>query len=290
MRNYLIAVSSTCDTDREWLDEHQIPVLSYSFEIDGKAYPDDCREETRRHFYALMREGKLPNTSQITPYAYLTFFRELVSQKRPVLYLEMDSAISGSYSNACQAAAMLKEEDPKSELYVLDTRSITMGFSLLLKRLVKMQEEGASFEEVKTFAEDNCKKVIHRFFVDDLSWLQRGGRLSNASAFIGTLLSVKPLIYLDEEGKLIAAAKVRGRQKAIHELLEKAAAEIGTDYDQEIIVGHSDCPEDGKKWEETVRERFPKASVSLQELGPVIGSHVGPGFLSIVYFAEERRA
>ena len=290
MRNYLIAVSSTCDTDREWLDEHQIPVLSYSFEIDGKAYPDDCREETRRHFYALMREGKLPNTSQITPYAYLTFFRELVSQKRPVLYLEMDSAISGSYNNACQAAKMLKEEDPKSELYVLDTRSITMGFSLLLKRLVKMQEEGASFEEVKTFAEDNCKKVIHRFFVDDLSWLQRGGRLSNASAFIGTLLSVKPLIYLDDEGKLIAAVKVRGRHKAIHELLEKAAAEIGTDYDQEIIVGHSDCLEDGKKWEEAVRERFPKASVSLQELGPVIGSHVGPGFLSIVYFAEQRRA
>lgn len=291
MSEFIIATASTCDIDREWLDTHDVPVISYTFEIDGTVYTDDCREETRRTFWSLMREGKTPNTSQINSYVYFEFFKELLSEGKPVIFADMDRAISNSYSNSLAAADLVRREMPDAELVVLDTRCITMGLSLLVKNMVAMKEAGASFEEVTAWARENGPKTAHRFMVDDLQWLRRGGRLSNAEAVVGSLLSIKPLICLDEEGRLVAYEKVRGRKKAVRTLLESAAEEIGTGSGLQVIVGHSDIPEEGEEWKQMVTEQFPDAkSVELMELGPVIGAHVGPGFLSIVYIADQRKA
>ena len=290
MDRYIIATASTCDLDRSWLEEHHIPVISYTFEIDGKIYRDDCRPETRRTFYSRMREGRLPNTSQINSYAYYEVFKDLVEDGETVIFVDMDRAISNSYANSIAAAEMIKEEYPEADLHIMDTRCITMGLAFLLKKMVAMKESGASAQEVIDWCETNCVKIAHRFMVDDLQWLRRGGRLSNASAIVGSLLSIKPLIYLPEDGKLVAYEKVRGRKKAIRTLLESVINDIGEAEGMELIVGHSDDPEEGQAWLEMVREQFPKAkSVELMELGPTIGAHVGPGFLSIVYLAEERR-
>lgn len=290
MGNYVIATSSTCDIEREWLDAHHVPVISYSFEIDGQIYKDDCREATRRRFYSTMREGKLPNTSQINSYAYYEFFKDLIEDGEAVVFVDMDRAISNSYANSLAAADMIRDEYPDAQLYIMDTSCITMGLAFLIKKLVAMKENGASKEEVMDWCSSNAKKIAHRFMVDDLQWLRKGGRLSNASAIVGSLLSIKPLIYLPEDGSLVAYEKVRGRKKALRTLLDSVIRDVGEAEGMEFIVGHSDTPEEGEAWKQTVMEQFPKAkSVELMELGPTIGSHIGPGFISIVYLAEERR-
>jgi len=291
MADFIIATASTCDIDRYWLDEHNIPVISYTFTLNDQIYVDDCKEETRRIIYNAMVEGTQPNTSQITTYNYYEFFMSLVKQNKPVLFIDMDKAISASYNNSINAAEMVKEEYPNAQLEIIDTRCITMGLALLLKNCIRLRDEGKSFEEVTAWAKENGPKIAHRFMIDDLQWLRRGGRLSNASAIVGSLLSIKPLIYLPDDGTLIAYNKVRGRKKAIKELLASAKNDLGDGNNKDIIVGHSNCLEDGEEWQKLVQETFPNAkSVTLMELGPTIACHIGPGFLSIVYLTDERRA
>jgi len=289
MRDFIIATASTCDIDRDWLDDHEIPVISYTFTVDGKIYIDDCRDATRRAIYQAMREGKQPNTSQITTYNYYEFFKKLLSEGKPVVFVDMDKSISASYNNSIHAKEMIEEEMPEAKLVILDTRSITMGLAFLLKHMIAYADQGKSFDEVVAWANTNAVKISHRFMIDDLQWLRRGGRLSNASAIVGSLLSIKPLIYLNDDGLLVAYDKVRGRKKAIASLLESTKKDLGDGAGKDIIVGHSDDPEEGEKWKQLVEEQYPNAnSVTLMELGPTIACHVGPGFLSIVYLCDHR--
>ena len=274
MNDYIIATASTCDLD-----------------ADGNVFEDDCRRATRDKIYRALRDGKMPNTSQITTYSYYEFFKSLLSQGKPVVFVDMDKAISSSYFNSERAAEQIREEMPGAPaLYIMDTRCITTGLGLLLKKMVAMHENGSDIEEVIAWAETNKLNIAHRFLIDDLSWLRKGGRLSNASSFIGSILSIKPLIYVDGDGCLVAWDKCRGKKKAMRHLLERAALEIEEYNVDEIILSHSDCLEDGRKWLDMIQERFPGAKVSLQELGPTIACHVGPGFLSIVYIAGLRCA
>jgi DegV family protein with EDD domain len=290
MKDYIIATASTCDLDHQWLSDHDIPFISYTFEVDGEIYVDNCDEETTHIIYQKMREGKMPNTSQITAYAYYEFFKDLLKEGKPVIFVDMDKAISNSYNNSLTGKEMVLEKIPDAELYILDTRCITTGLGFLVKHMARLRDEGKTCQEVIEWANENALKIAHRFVVDDLQWLRKGGRLSNSSAIVGTLLAIKPLIYIPDDGTLVAYEKVHGKKKAVHELLESAAKEIDADQPCEIVLSHADCPEDGEKWKAMVQERFPKADVTLQELGPTIGCHIGPGFLSIVYFAEKRQA
>jgi DegV family protein with EDD domain len=288
MSDFIIATASTCDLDKDWLDAHHIPMISYTFEVNDQVYIDDCRAETKHAIFREMRAGHQPNTSQITVYSYYEFFKGLLETGKPVVFLDMDKELSASYYNSIQAADQIKEEMPEASLTIMDTRCVTMGLSLLIKNMVAMQEDGHSMKEVVDWGEKYKLRITHRFMVDDLEWLRRGGRLSNSSAVIGSLLSIKPLIYINDDGKLLAWAKIRGRKKAIKELLASIDHDIGDAAGKDIIVGHSDDPEEGEKWRQMVMEKYPSArSVTLQELGPVIGCHIGPGFLSIVYISEK---
>lgn len=287
MEDFIIATASTCDADREWLDQNNIPMISYTFEVNEKVYIDDCRAETKHALFHEMREGHQPNTSQITAYAYYEFFKELLEKNNNVLFLDMDKTLSSSYFNSQRAYEDIQEEFPNNNLVIIDTRCVTMGLTLLLKKVVAMKNQGKSMDEVHTWIEDNKLRFAHRFLVDDLEWLRRGGRLSNASAMIGSLLSIKPLIYIDDEGKLIAYSKVRGKKKAIRELLASLDRDLDPAHATEFIVGHSDDPEEADKFVQLVKEKYPNASISVQELGPVIGCHVGPGFLAIVYLSDK---
>ncbi len=287
MREFIVATASTVDIDREWLEEHDVPVISYTFEVNGKVYIDDCRAETRHTIYSAMRQGNQPKTSQITAYSYYEFFKGLIEKNKNVLFLDMDKELSASYFNSLNAAEQIKEEYPDSNLYILDTRCVTLGLTLLLYRVVELADQGKSLEEVVDWANQNKFRIAHRFLVDDLEWLRRGGRLSNASAIIGSLLSIKPLIYIDDVGKLIAFAKVRGKKKAIKELLASTEKDMGDATGKDIVLGHSDSPEEGEIWKKMVQEKYPTArSITLMEVGPVIGSHIGPGFLGITYYSD----
>lgn len=287
MEDYIIATASTCDMDHDWLEKNSIPMISYTFEVNDKVYIDDCEDETKRALYAEMREGHQPRTSQITAFAYYEFFKELLEKNKNIIFLDMDKALSASFFNCQRAAEDIRDEYPDANLYIMDTRCVTMGLALLIKKMVALKNEGKSMQEVIDYAEKTKMRIAHRFLVDDLEWLRRGGRLSNASAFVGSLLSIKPLIYVDDEGKLVSFSKVRGKKKAMKELLASCDHDIGDPTGKDIIVGHSDNLEECEKFVEMVKEKYPSiASISIQELGPVIGCHVGPGFLAIVYISE----
>lgn len=288
MRKFTLATASTIDAHKSWLDEHHIPFISYTFELNDTVYIDDGLEETKRLLYSEMRKGNQPRTSQITVYAYYEFFRSLIEKDRNVLFMDMDRALSSSYFNSLKAAEQIREDYPDANLVIVDTGCVTAGLALLVAHVMNMADEGKSMEEVQKWIEENRLRVTHRFLVDDLEWLRRGGRLSNASAFFGSLLSIKPLIYVDNEGKLVAFSKIRGKKKAVRSLLESSQKDMGDPAETDIILAHADALEDIRAFETMVREMYPTIrSVSIMELGPVIGCHVGPGLLAMVYISKE---
>jgi DegV family protein with EDD domain len=290
MKDYVIATASTCDLDQTWLQEHNVPMISYTFEIDGSVNEDNCTDASKRLIFSAMRSGTFPNTSQITTYAYYEFFRSLAEDGKTVIFLDMDKAISSSYGNSLNALEQLKEEMPAADIRIIDTRCITIGLGLLVRRAVAMKEDGRDADEVTAWIEANKLKIAHRFMIDDLQWLRHGGRLSNASAIVGTLLAIKPLIYIPDDGSLVAYAKIHGRKKAMHQLIQDTLKTAVPDSN-EFVITHSDCPEDAEKFADMLKEQLPEGTpVSIYELGPVIGCHVGPGFIGVVCFTEERKA
>lgn len=287
MRTFTIATASTIDAHRSWLDEHQVALISYTFEVNDRICIDDCYEETKRTLFSEMRNGNQPRTSQITVYAYYEFFKDLLEKDKNVLFMDMDRALSSSYFNSLKAAEQIKEDIPDSNLHIVDTRCVTAGLALLVGNVVKLADEGKSMDEVMKWIEDNKLKITHRFMVDDLEWLRRGGRLSNASAFFGSLLSIKPLIHVDEEGKLVAYAKVRGKKKAIRELIESIQKDVDNPAETDMIVCHSDVSEEADGVIASLKEKYPTIrSISKMEIGPVIGCHVGPGLIGIVFISK----
>lgn len=286
MEDFIIATASTCDMDAQWLVDNNVPMISYTFEVNEKVYIDDCKAETKHALFHEMREGHQPKTSQITAYAYYEFFKECLEKSNNVLFLDMDKALSSSYFNSQRAYEDIQEEYPNNNLVIIDTRCVTMGLTLLVQQAVELKKQGKTMQEVQAWLENNKMRVSHRFLVDDLEWLRRGGRLSNASAMIGSLLSIKPLIYIDNDGKLVAFSKVRGKKKAIKELLASVEHDLKQENATKFIIGHSDDLEEANRLATLVKEKYPNASITTQELGPVIGCHVGPGFLAIVYISD----
>ena len=180
MPDYIIATSSTADLTRDYLDAHAIPFIRYSFTVNELPREDDCREESRAAIYAGMRRGDELKTSMINEYSYYDFFRGLLEQEKDVIFLDMSEKMSVSYENARRAAETVRNEYPERRLYVMDTRCISGGLGLLVRNMVKLQETGESFEQVIAWGEENKLKIAHRFTVDDLNYLKRGGRVSNA--------------------------------------------------------------------------------------------------------------
>ncbi|MDO4615553.1 MAG: DegV family protein [Lachnospiraceae bacterium] len=288
MKDYTIATASTADLEREWLDAHGIPFISYTFTMNDEVYEDDCKEETKEVLYRKMREGIMPNTSQISTYHYEEFFRSLMQAGKDVIFADMSRAISVSIQNAEAAAKTVQEEFPDQRLYFLDSFCITGGLAMLIREMTAMKESGASFDEVVAWAEAKKKKIVHRFTVNDLIWLKKGGRLSNISAVVGTILSLKPLMVVDEEGKLVAFETVRGRKKALLRLVDSMANDLDPQADT-FSVYHSDCEKDAKFVAEAVRSKYPQFKEgTIHTEGPVIGAHVGPDFIAVFYHGKER--
>ncbi len=288
MKDYIIATASTADLEKDWLDAHDVPFISYTFTMNDEVYQDDCTEETKAVLYEKMRAGIMPNTSQIPAGLYEAFFRSLMQTGKDVIFADMSRAISVSIENAEAAAETVQKEFPGQRLYFLDSFCITGGLAMLIRELTAMKERGASFEEVIAYGEACKKKIVHRFTVNDLIWLKKGGRLSNVTAVVGTILSIKPLMAVDEEGKLIAFENVRGRKKALLRLVETMEHDLDPEADT-FSVYHSDCEKDAKFVAESIQKRYPQFKEgSIHTEGPVIGAHVGPDFIAIFYHGKER--
>lgn len=293
MPDYIIATSSTSDLTRDYLDKHGIPFISYSYTIGDTLYEDDCREESREAVYQGMRNnGDRLKTSMINEYIYCDFFTSLLASGKDVIFLDMSQKMSVSYQKALLGAEMARAAHPERKIYVMDTRCISGGLGLLVTSMVERMEAGTGYDEVIQWGEANKLKIAHRFTVDDLNYLKAGGRVSNASALVGSLLAVKPVLYVPDGGTLDVAKKVRGRKAALAEILRGITDDL-REVDTkglEMRILHADCLTDAEFVRDAVRAAFPDmGEIAISSLGVVIGAHCGPGLLTVFYLCNGRR-
>ena len=294
MNTYLIATSSTSDLPRSYLDEHQIPFISYTYTVNGELQTDDCREESRAAVYAGMRRGDDLKTSMINEYVYYDFFKEQLDTGKDVIFLDMSQKMSVSYQNALKAAEMVRPEFPDRKLYVMDTRCISGGLGMLVDLMVRKMEAGESYDEVISYGENIKLKIAHRFTVDDLNYLKRGGRVSNASALVGSLLSIKPVLYVPNAGTLDVAQKVRGRKAALNAIRDGVLSDLGkleSTAGMEFHILQADCVADAEYIRDEIKKAYPDVGrITITALGVVIGAHCGPGLLTVFYLCNSREA
>ncbi len=292
MRDYIIATSSTSDLTRTYLEEHRIPFISYTYTVGDRLCEDDCREETRDRVYRGMREGDRLKTSMINEFIYCDFFRSLLEKGQDVIFLDMSQKMSVSYEKSKLAEQMVKKEFPDRRLYIMDTLCISGGLGLLVKNMVARMEQGMSFDEVIAWGEENKLKIAHRFTVDDLNYLKAGGRVSNSAALVGSLLSVKPVLYVPDRGTLDVAKKVRGRKAALSEILRGIKDDLALidPTGIEINILQADCRADAEYVRDEIRKAYPMVGeITITGLGVVIGAHCGPGLLTVFYLCSGRR-
>ena len=292
MQDYIIATSSTSDLTRTYLEEHKIPFVAYSYTVGDQVFEDDCREETRDKVYKGMRKGDRLKTSMINEFIYADFFRSLLAEGKDVIFLDMSQQMSVSYEKCRLAGEMMKEEFPERRLYLMDTRCISGGLGLLVKNMVARAEQGMSYDDVIAWGEENKLKIAHRFTVDDLNYLKAGGRVSNSAALVGSLLSVKPVLYVPDRGTLDVAKKVRGRKAALAEILRGVKDDLAEidPTGMEINILQADCRADAEFVRDEIKKAYPSVGeITITGLGVVIGAHCGPGLLTVFYLCGGRK-
>ncbi len=287
MRDYIITVNSTVDTGKEWLKERNVPVIPLKYTIDGQEYTD-MYGLSDKEFFQKLREGKMSVTSQINPEEAKEMLEPYVKEGKDVLHLAFSSALSGTCNSMKIAAEELQEEYPEAKVIVVDTLCACMGEAMLLYYALKQKEAGKTIEEVAQWAEENKLHVCHNVTVDDLFHLHRGGRVSKTAAVLGTMVKVKPIIHMDDNGALQVIGKERGRKKSLHKIVDMAV-ERSEGWDNEIImITHGDCLEDAEYVAKLVREKMGVENVFIHNIGTVIGSHTGPGVVATFCMGNKR--
>lgn len=287
MRDYIITVNSTVDTGKEWLEERNVPVIPLKYTIDGQEYTD-MYGLSDKEFFQKLREGKMSVTSQINPEEAKEMLEPYVKEGKDVLHLAFSSALSGTCNSMKIAAEELQEEYPEAKVIVVDTLCACMGEAMLLYYALKQKEAGKTIEEVARWAEENKLHVCHNVTVDDLFHLHRGGRVSKTAAVLGTMVKVKPIIHMDDNGALQVIGKERGRKKSLHKIVDMAV-ERSEGWNNEIImITHGDCLEDAEYVAKLVREKMGVENVFIHNIGTVIGSHTGPGVVATFCMGNKR--
>ena len=287
MPNYQIVTDSCCDLLPEMYDQLNLTLVPLSMEFQGKIV-DDRSDDSLKEVYAALRAGEAAKTSAVNPDRWANAMEPHLAAGTDVLVLAFSSGLSTTYQSAVIAADELREKYPERTIYVVDTLCASLGQGLLVWYACKKRDEGMSLEELHTWAEENKFHLCHWFTVDDLMYLKRGGRISAATAVIGTMLKGKPVLHMDDEGHLINMFKVRGRKAALEAIADKLG-ELGKGYDNStVFICHGDCLEDARYVEKLVREKYGVKDVFINYTGAVIGSHSGPGTVSVFFMGEHR--
>lgn len=290
MADYVLTCSSTADLPTAFVKERGIAVLPYQFFMDGKEYYDDQGVSISTHdFYEKVRAGSMPTTSMVNAERYTEFFTPFLEDGKDILHLEFSSGLSGSYNNALMTAEELMKNYPDRRIVIVDSLSAARGYGLFVHLVYNKKEAGATLDEAKEYAEELKWKITHWFAVDSLEHLRRGGRVSRASAFLGTMLNIKPVLAFNNEGKIIPVEKIRGRKKSLIAMVDKMEEDIDDPDGQIVYVGHGDAEEDAEYTAQLIRERFPSVGeIITHYIGPVIGAHSGPSTIAIHYIGKKR--
>lgn len=287
MKDYVITTDSTVDLPKSYMEEKGVPVISLSYVMDGKTY-EDMNGLPYKEFFAKVRAGSMPTTSQITPAQAKEVLEPLVREGKDILHIGFSSGLSGSYSSAKLAGEELTEEYPDAKIYVIDSLCACMGEGLLLRKAIALKEAGTDIDMAAKWVEDNKLHVCHNVTVDDLNHLHRGGRVSKATAVLGTMVKIKPIIYVSNEGKLEVIGKERGRKRSLNKLVDRMMEQIGDWKNDEVMITHGDCIEDAQYVAKLVTERLGDVNILINAIGSVIGTHTGPGVVAIFFMGNAR--
>ncbi len=290
MSDYVILTESSSDISLKIAADNDIQVMPMDFILEGKSYAHyaDSREMDVKAFYQKLRDGAVVTTAAENVEDYMTWVKPLLEQGKDVLLVVFSSGLSSTFSTANVALADLREQYPHRKILAVDSLCASAGEALLAYYAAQNRAKGMSIEENAQWLEDNKLHLAHWFTVDDLMFLKRGGRVSSATALVGTMLSIKPVLHVDDEGHLINVGKARGRKASMKALADKAA-ETGVDLSNQVIfISHGDCLDDAQWLAQEVRDRFHPVDVVISDIGPVIGAHSGPGTLALYFMATHR--
>lgn len=286
---YWIVTDSAIDMPRQWMyQQENFRVLDLSYLMDDVSYTSDGTDESIKAIYDAMRSGKMLKTSQVTPEMWENCFRELLQAGHDVLTIAFSSGLSGTCSAAFTAADEVRADYPDRKLFVIDSLQASAGEGLMVHYALENRRKGMSIEENAAWVQQNVQNFLAWFTVNDLMHLHRGGRVSAASAIVGSLVHIKPIMHVDAEGKLAVYEKAAGRKRSIRILAEKIAADIVAPEKQIIHISHGDCLEEAQMLANLIREALPVIDVRISYVGSVIGAHTGPGVIAIFCMGDTR--
>lgn len=291
--SYVLSCCSTADLSKEHFEKINVNYICFHYEMDGVQYADDLGQSIPfDEFYKRMAEGAETRTSQVNVEEYAAYFRPFLEEGKDVLHLSLSSGISGSYNSARIAAEQLREEFPDRKLYVLDSLGAASGFGLFMNDLAEKRDQGMDIDALYQWAQENRLKMHHWFFSTDLTFFVKGGRISKASGWFGTVLNICPLLNVDGEGRLVPRKKLRGKKAVINAIVEQMVehAEGGTGYNGRCYMCHSACYEDARAVADLVEAKFPNLNgkVEINSIGTTIGSHTGPGTVALFFWGDQR--
>lgn len=287
MNEFVIVSDSTVDLPKEYLQAKQVPIISLSYIMDGVTY-EEMDGLSHKEFFEKLRTGSLPTTSQINPEQAREALEPLGKEGKDILYIGFSSGLSGSYNSVRMAAEDLKEEYPDINIITIDSLCACMGEGLLLYKALELKERGMSMKEIVEWVEANKLHICHNVTVDDLNHLHRGGRISRTTAVVGSMIKIKPIIHMSDEGKLVVIGKERGRKKSLISIVDRMEKQM-QGYDNDIVmITHGDGIEDAEFVKKQVEERFGIHNVMINGIGSVIGSHTGAGVVAVFFMGDKR--
>ncbi|MCR5800056.1 MAG: DegV family protein [Lachnospiraceae bacterium] len=289
MSDYVIVTDSSADLPKSYLEEHGVITMSLLYTIDGETFESED-EEAAKTFYGKVRAGSMPTTSQINPDGAETVLKKALEVSKNVLCLSFSSGLSGTYNSVRIAAEDIMEEDEEANIIVIDTLAASLGQGLLVHKAVCMKEAGSSFEETANWVEEHKLNLVHAFTVSDLFHLYRGGRVKKTAAVVGTVINLKPVLHVDDEGHLINITNVRGRKKSLHALVDIMEKNVGSYRDENdiIFISHGDNLEDAQFVADEVKERLGYTNFLFNQIGPTIGAHSGPDTIALFFMGDKR--
>lgn len=288
-RLFSIVTDSGCDMPKAYYAAHGVELVSLGFTMDNVNYEGESGEKiSEQDFYAKLRAGSMPTTYQVTAEQARTHIEPLLRAGNDVLVLTFSSGLSGTSGSFSVACRDLAKEYPERKIRVVDTLCASMGQGLLLDYVIRKADEGASLNDTANYAETIKLQICHHFTVDNLFHLKRGGRVSGATAIIGSMLKIKPIMHVDDEGKLKAIGKAMGRKKALTRLVENMEAVADMTENDPIFISHGDCIDDVEYIKGLIAEKFPKNPITIHYIGSVIGTHSGCGTLAIFHKGTHR--
>lgn len=289
MNDYMITTDNNADLPENFYKNHEVGYTYLSYTLEGKEYTEGNFLPVEE-FYNKMRAGSMPTTSQVNPESARALFEPYLKDGRDILHIAFSSGLSGTFNSCRIAAEELMQEYPGRRVLVLDSLSASLGQGLLVYLAQERKERGGSIEDVANWVETHKRNIVHLFTVDDLDHLYRGGRVSRTTAFLGGMLNIKPILHVDDAGKLIPIGKVRGRKKSLLELADLMDRKIGS-YAKScnmIFISHGDCREEAEFLARKIKQKYQITTELINDVGAVIGAHSGPGTMALFFVGDVR--